>query len=276
MELKTNSNFIMINDEIHRKDDIDDLYIEDDISIYEVIRIIDGIPLFYEDHMQRMYNSCKRLNCDFPYDKNTILDYINNLIYKNQINNMNVKIVYSGFENSQQQLVIFFIQSFYPDLDMYNNGVKVITVNANRDNPNIKSVNEKFKTNIKEELNKRNAFEAILISEEGTITEGSRSNIFFVKENKLITAPKGDVLLGITRKKILEICEKLQIDIIEKKIEVRELADMDGIFMTGTSVGVLPIREVNDYNYKSFENNVIKNIQNEYNKEVIKYIDENK
>jgi branched-chain amino acid aminotransferase len=72
------------------------------------------------------------------------------------------------------------------------------------------------------------------------ITEGSRSNIFFVRRNTLVTAPDNLVLSGITRKHILDICTIEKIRIEFRSISVDELSGYESVFMTGTSPVVLP------------------------------------
>ena len=144
------------------------------------------------------------------------------------------------------------------------------------DNPNAKVLFSTFKEEVSRELKKQGAFEALLVNKSGYILEGSRSNMFFVKNNKVYTAKAKDVLLGVTRKHIFKACEKLNIKIIEESISKKELHKLEGAFMTGTSVNVLPIYSIDNIKLDSIKNKIIKEINNFYSTEMADYIKNNR
>ena len=88
--------------------------------------------------------------------------------------------------------------------------------------------------------------EAILLSPDGTVAEGSGENIFMVKENKLITPPLTEIILpGITRMALLELADReLKIETIERHIKLEELFRADELFFCGTGAQISPIVEV--------------------------------
>jgi branched-chain amino acid aminotransferase len=137
-------------------------------------------------------------------------------------------------------------------------------------------LNVSFKDEVNKKIKEMNAFEALLVNKEGYITEGSRSNMFFVRGEKVFTAPKGEVLLGVTRKHIINVCKELNIDVVEENINIKDLDKIDGGFMSGTSVNVLPISSIDDKKYSSADNNLIKAIQDGYLNLVKNYIEEKK
>ena len=117
-----------------------------------------------------------------------------------------------------------------------------------------------------------NAFEAILINHDDTVSEGSRSNVFFVKDKKIITSPDELVLLGVTRSKVISACQETFV--VEKRIiNFNELKDFDGAFITGTSNDVLPIKTMDDIVYNSSQNKVVKRVSELYLGEVGKEIE---
>ncbi|RKD32945.1 aminotransferase class IV [Thermohalobacter berrensis] len=241
-------------------------------SIYEVIRVVKGIPLFVEEHIKRMKRSAELLGSRLYRSDKDILKDILKLIKINNVNNLNIKLVCDGKYDKDQNFLIFFIKSYYPERELYKRGIHTILYKGKRKNPNIKSVNEEFKRKVKEKLKEKKAFEALLVDENNNITEGSRSNVFFVKGEKVYTAPSSKVLLGITRSHIVGICKKLGIEIIERPIAVEELDKFDGAFITGTSVNVLPITVIDNRKYTSVINPIISKISNEYVKEVKEYL----
>lgn len=241
-------------------------------SIYEVIRIIDGIPLYAYEHLRRMRKSAELIKCNVKYEDDEILNSVFDLIRVNNCRNSNVKIIASNLYSENQILVVYFVTSNYPENDVYRNGIKTILINSERKNPNAKIVNTSLRSRINDELKKVDAFEALLVNKEGCITEGSRSNVFFVKDNIVYTAPPSNVLLGVTRNKIISICKNSGYKIIEKNIYQNELNKFDGAFITGTSVSVLSITTINNLKYNSTKNYLINDISNKYIQDVKKNI----
>jgi len=164
--------------------------------------------------------------------------------------------------------LIYFIKSKYPEKKVYEKGIHTILFHSERENPNAKIINATLRNKVNDKIKKESAFEALLVNENNFITEGSRSNIFFVKKDKVYTAPAGEVLIGVTRSKVVQICKELNIEVVEEHVSVEELDNMDGAFMTGTSVSVLPITTIDDRKYNSIDNKIIKTISNEYKKDM--------
>jgi branched-chain amino acid aminotransferase len=93
-------------------------------------------------------------------------------------------------------------------------------------------------------MEEEKVYEVILVHPEGYITEGSRSNLFMIKNNEVYTPKVTDILPGITRKYILQVCKDLNLILNERRIFRDELFAMDALFITGTSPKVLPIRNI--------------------------------
>lgn len=240
--------------------------------IYEVIRIIEGVPLFLEEHLSRIYDSAELINYTIDVEKEKIREYIKKLILKNNIKSLNIKILLGENTKGEKIFLIYFINSFYPPRNYYTKGIHTILWNYERNNPNAKVDSSSLKVKIAKELMEEKAFEALLVNDLGYILEGSKSNIFFVKNNKVYTAKSKDVLLGITRKYIFKVCEKLNIEIKEESISKEDLNKLEGAFITGTSVNVLPISTVNEIQLNSTNNRIIKEINNSYIIEMENYI----
>lgn len=256
-----------------------DLKIFDKIEkppVYEVIRIIEGVPLFLEDHLQRMTDSAKIIGYDIDRDEKDIRNDIKTLILKNNIDRLNVKLLSTEIEEIGKVFLVYNVESFYPPEEFYKKGIHTILFHYERNNPNAKVLFTLFKENVAKSLKENNAFEALLVNKSGYIPEGSRSNMFFIKEDKVYTAKASDVLIGITRKHIFEVCNKLNISIIEESIHIDDLNKLDGGFMSGTSVNVLPISTIDNIELNSINNEIIKEINKAYVREMENYILKNK
>ena len=152
----------------------------------------------------------------------------------------------------------------YPSKEYYKKGVKVILYYGERENPNLKVVSTAFRAKISEKMKEANAHEALLVDRHGFITEGSKSNFFGIKDKNLITAKGEAVLRGITRDKIFKIAKSLGIEVEEKEIKASEISDLDSLFISGTSVAILPISQVDDIKF-DVNNEILIKIMKRYN-----------
>lgn len=266
--------YFIINGERRETELFNDNLVKDGKSLYEVIRIIKGVPLFLENHLNRLYNSAKITNLEVGYGIEEIKAVIRKLINCNNDFNGNVKIVFNYKENSavNNNFLAYFIGHSYPTDEQYKIGVPVILYHGERSNPNAKVINVSFREQVDREIKKKNVYEAILVDRYGNITEGSKSNIFMVKDNEVLTAPIETVLPGITRQTIIDLCEELQIKVSEKKINFSNINDIDGLFISGTSPKVLPINKVDEMNINSSSNKVILSIMEVYDNNIEKYV----
>lgn len=87
-----------------------------------------------------------------------------------------------------------------------------------------------------------------LFERNGMITEGSHSNIFFVKDEVVYTHPANELILnGITRQTVIELCNKLEIPFIEQPIALNEIAKMDESFITGTTTQIAAVKQIDHH-----------------------------
>ncbi|CAI3641504.1 putative aminotransferase class IV [Clostridium neonatale] len=241
-----------------------------DKVVYEVLRVIDGKPLFLEDQLERMKKSFDLINEEFLLKNDEIKEKIKNLINKENKLCGNIKITYSITE---KKLNIFFKQYSYPTDEIYDNGVKAILYFGERENPNAKIVNDNFRSGVNKEIENNNAYEAILIDRNGFITEGSRSNIFMIKNNVILTSPTKAVLPGVTRKKVLELANQLNLKVEEQEYNYKKINELDGMFISGTSPKILPIYLVNDVKLDE-KNSIILKLMKAYDDSINKYLND--
>jgi branched-chain amino acid aminotransferase len=97
--------------------------------------------------------------------------------------------------------------------------------------------------------------------------------VFFVgKDGNAYTSPAGSVLVGVTRTKVIEICSRMGLPVLEKAIHHRDLTDIQGAFITGTTVDVTPIRSISRIHIESATNPLVRKIVAEYENEIAEYI----
>ncbi len=251
------------------------LYTDDKYTaFYEVIRIIKGVPLFFEDHFIRLKNSMEKLKYELLSSKKDIKDQIKSLCEQNKLTECNVKIVVLQYE--EEQNILFFINKFYyPSQEEYDNGVACCTLSLKRKNPNVKMIHVGYKEELQRTISEKNVFEALLVNEQGKITEGGKSNVFFVKGDKIYTSPEDFVLIGVTRQYVVSVCRKLGYEVIETLIGLDTLSSLDGAFITGTSLKVLPVAIIDDLKLDSATNPTTQHVMASFNSLVNAYINDN-
>ena len=243
----------IIDGEVRSINDLSEMDVSDEGAVYEVIRIISSVPLFYKDHMHRMQKSIELLGCEGSIDTAKIFAHIRKTVSENGLMNCNVKIVFYMLPD-MDKFLLYVSKSYYPEESVYQKGVALATLKWDRNNPNTKRINHDYRTAVSEVIAKNDVFEALLISCDSIVTEGSRSNIFFIKDGSVYTAPKQLILEGITRKYVVKVCEELGIEVREREIKEEELQKFDAVFLTGTSIHVLPVSKVDKLNFDSGNN----------------------
>lgn len=239
----------IINGELQDADSFDNSFVYEGDSIYEVIRMTKGNPVFFYDHMERLESSVRMQKKKMLADPDTLKRDIINLTKSDKKKELNLKIVFN-YKPGSDNYIVYFIEPIYPSEVQYRNGVKGILFYAERKDPASKVIDHKLRSSIFHKLILEGGYEALLVNEHGQITEGSRSNIFFLKKDTLVTAPDGLILNGITRKHILDICKENSIPVKLNCVLAGSMTDYDAVFMTGTSPIVLPFCCVDNKHFK--------------------------
>lgn len=215
-------------------------------AIYEVVRVIDGKPLFFEEHLERLKESAQLADIHPIPVKQFIYNAVRLLIETNNISIGNFKLFLGRlFGSANPVIAAWLIPFFYPSDSMYKSGVNVLLFRHERSQPNAKIVRKDFKTKVEEETKRTGAYE-LLLHHDGKITEGSRSNVFFVVDGVLFTAPDEAVLKGITRKKVLETIRETGLPLNMSALDVNRLDTVQAAFLCGTSPKVLPICSIDN------------------------------
>lgn len=213
-------------------------------SVYEVIRVIDGKPLFMEEHHTRMVLSARTVECELTMTREELTKAICDLSALCGLPNQNVRVVINNFRAEGYDSYVFFVPTHYPTQEQYAQGVPADLMQAVRNNPHAKIVNQSLRDQADRAIREKQLFEVILVDEAGRITEGSRSNIFFVRDGELYTSPSDGVLLGVTRTRILKVCAEHGLAVHEVNIPAAEVGSFRAAFISGTSPNILPISRI--------------------------------
>ena len=216
-------------------------------GVYETIRVSKGIVYFLDDHIERLINSALIIGLEHTYDIEQVKGYVKALVSKITTETYNLKVQLIGAPSKEKVLLTIYPSNpMFPDRKMYHKGVKVITEEYTRLLPNAKSLNMLGSYLAYRKAGKSDCYETLLVNTDGKITEGTRSNFFFLKGGVLYTAKKEDVLEGVTRKVVMLVAEKCGVRVVEKDIFMNELESFDSVFLTNTSSKIMPVRKINE------------------------------
>ncbi len=260
-------NFFIVNGELTPSALFKNSDVYEGEAVYEVIRMINGLPLFFEDHISRLEQSVRHTGREMDLSPSTLARDLIRLKKEAGIREANLKIVLNYKRDNKLTALLYFIEPLYPTQQQYREGVRTVLYEAERRRPEIKLINHRLRSSIYHKLIAENAYEAILVNSSGEITEGSRSNLFFVKDETLHTAPDNMVLGGITRKHILELCGENNIEVVNKAVKREMVTHFDSLFMTGTSPMVLPVRYIDNIGYK-VNNSLVNRVKTLYEERV--------
>ena len=216
--------------------------------LYEVIRVIGGKPLFWEEHYLRLTNSVQLSGVNFDYLPSLFHEQLFRLVKLNHVTEGNIQI--DLFQLEKENVIwIYFIPHQYPTKQDYIAGVSVGLLHGERKNPHAKAVHVQLRDNANQMITGNKLYEVLLIDEKGLVTEGSRSNVFFIQDDCFYTPKASLVLLGVTRKEVIVCIAKLGFSCQETDIESKSLSQFDAAFLTGTSPKVLPISQIGNISY---------------------------
>ena len=276
MEIST-KDYWLKNDQLMNKEELPGDFIEQGTSLYEAFRVIDGVPLFLEEHLERLHNTSRLTGLTLQVDDETIRKRIYQMINANQVQTGNLKLV-ANFRHQDRpaDLYIYFTKDRYPTEADYQNGVKTVLVHIERPIPNAKVDRTDYRKVIDTAKTETGSYEALLVDHEGYVSEGGRSNLFMIKGDLVITTPGDKVLKGINRQMTLKACSNLSQQVEEKDVSREEMHKMDAIFITGTSPLVLPVSKVDDTKFDSAKNPILRKIMKEFDRIVAEYIRNNR
>jgi branched-chain amino acid aminotransferase len=223
----------------------------DEVCIYEVFRIEAFTPLFIDEHLARLKDSIQIGGFKAEINNNQLKSRLNMLYSANNISNGNVKLDFRFSSLGIVQFMAYFIPTKYPDSKEYKDGIKCTLQFSERHHPKAKIYNPEVRGKANTIIEQQHVYETILVNSDNCLTEGSRSNLFFIKNNSLITADDSLVLGGIMRKQVLSIAKDKKIAIQFRPVSIDEMEQMDAAFISGTSPRMLAINHIDKVSYNT-------------------------
>lgn len=232
-----------------------------DVIYYESIRFRQNVMLFYEDHMVRLHQSVAAKE-NFDFDSEKIYADSVRLIRESTplLVEGNIRIVLT-----QKSTLVHLVDVEYPSEDMNKRGIATSTIVWERFEPQVKVFRGDYKSAVAQAFQKDSGlgkpYEVLLKDVAGRITEGSRSNFFSLHNGTVYSPPESQILIGITRKYVLNSLEQAGLKYIEKAFTLDELISMRdeysdeqgsfAVFVTSSPFDILPVRSIDQAIFQS-------------------------
>jgi branched-chain amino acid aminotransferase len=233
--------------------------------VFEGERVYDGRIFKLTEHSERLAKSAEVLGFELPYDVRTIDQACRQVVAANGISDGYCRpLAWRGAEmmgvSAQRCRIHVAIAAwtwpayFTPEARL--RGIRMTRGRYARPAPNTAPTESKAAglymicTLSKHEAEAKGYDDALMLDYRGFLAEGTGANLFLVMDGKLHTPLPDCFLNGITRQTVIELAKGRGIEVVERHIEPKELADAQEVFLTGTAVEVTPVREIDEHQFQ--------------------------
>jgi branched-chain amino acid aminotransferase len=236
-------------------------------SVYEVLRTVRGRPLFWPEHLERLYDSATLIRLSLGVDGEGLRADVEALLAESGagpdaerlvriiITRGEGDLVYDPTHAGPPNRILIMKPLTRPAEQLYEDGAAMVTFRTGRADdgglsPRAKSGNKLLAVLAQADARARGAAEALRIDPLGRVLEGTSSTFFTVRGGAVHTPPLDvGILEGITRRKVLACAEQEGIDVVESMMTLDDLRGADEAFFTSTTRDVVPVRRIDDLDY---------------------------
>ena len=252
-------------------------------GLFETMRAYNGIVFRLDDHLSRLFTSAKSLSIEHTYSKDYLRDAVQRVLESNGLADARIRLTLSAGALSRAQakpnptlLITAAKLEPYP-AEYYKKGV-LVALCPTRQNTSDPTCGHKTTSYLSRMLalkqaHEKRAAEAMWFTTDGRLAEGCISNVFLVKDSKLLTPTTNTPILpGIARKTVCELAIANKIELVEKNLTIDDLLSADEVFITNVIMQVLPVSGIEKHTVgEGKPGTITKKIQDYYN-ELIKTI----
>src|SRR6059058_4383447 len=225
-------------------------------GIFEGIRFYNGRVFRLEEHLERLWDSARSLCLEIPMTRQEMTEALIETIRQNHLHDGYIRLVVTrgvgnlGLNPEQCKnpsvIIIAATIALYHE-EFYRKGLNIVTVATRRSNPAslnpaVKSLNYLNNVMARIEANLAGADEALMLNDQGNVSECTADNVFIIKHGHIFTPPiSAGALRGITRSVIFDIAAELELKIAETDVTRHDVFVADECFLTGTAAEVIPV-----------------------------------
>ena len=226
-------------------------------AVYEGFGILDGQVVDFIYHMQRLEQSLAKIAIPITFTTDSMFHDMMALIEKNTVKN---GFLYLHVTRGAGDRTFHYHDAYIPNIFAFTQGEKFAADDmppaialrtapdlrwARRD---IKSTNLLAQVLAKHAAHKAGDYEALMIDQDGYVTEAGSSSFFFIKDNELFIRPvTNEILHGITRQTMLRVAQQIDLKFVERIYKLDEVLQADEALITASSIYVLPVSKIDDH-----------------------------
>ncbi|RTL57411.1 MAG: amino acid aminotransferase [Sphingobacteriales bacterium] len=229
---------------------VSDLSMQRGYAIFDFLRTIKNVPLFFDDHLDRFYHSAKAMHLPVQQNREQLTSIIHQLIEQNDLPEAGIRIMLTGgysadsYNPAQPNLIITCNPVKTSTKEDFEKGYSIITYEHQRELPYIKSISYLTAVWLQPLLREKKVNDVLYYNRQ-SITEFPRCNVFVVTNDGKLVTPVHHMLKGITRKQVLELAAAFM-PVEERDITVDELMSAAEVFLTATTKKIIPVLKIND------------------------------
>lgn len=227
-----------------------------------------------EEHYDRLIKSAAAMHMPFSYSTGEMIDATYKVLKINNLSNAYIRplvICSPNMSLSKGQKSYLIIEAWNWDNGYLANKLRIMTSSFQRPNPKAFKIEAKVSGHYVnsilacQEAKDKGFDEALVLDERENVAESSGANVFYEKDGKLYTPPKGNILPGITRATVFEICNQLGISYEEKPFTPQEMRGADAAFFCGTAAEIVALESLDNIPFKiNWEDSLSSRIQQAY------------
>ena len=222
-------------------------------SIYETLRTYNGKPFLFSRHFARLEHSAKAIDLQLPWTRSKTLEEIRKTLFAGEcrirlVFTRGVGDVAADVETCTDPTpIIIVVPLVVPPERIYKEGVEVVISTVRRSSrfADLKTGSLIHQVLARREAKARHAYEAILLTADEKLSDGITSNIYIVRDGKLLTPSReAGIIEGITRGVVLDLAREMGIEVTEGLFDIDAIERADEMFLTSSTREVVPIAKV--------------------------------
>lgn len=245
------------------------------LGVFETFRVYNGHPFLLDDHLERLNASMKMLNIDAVFNREEVVEIINGLLVKNGCSHAYIRFNVSAgngeiglqTESYNEPNVIVFSKPLSSPNGMAEKKAVVLEIKRNTPEGGERLKSHHYLNNVlaKREIGSAPDMEGVFLTQEGFLSEGIVSNVFWYKDDILFTpAIETGILNGITRRFIIALAREVGLTVREGFYKLEEAEASDEMFLTNSIQEIVPVTRFSGTDYPGKEGRIVKALYKHY------------
>lgn len=245
------------------------------LGVFETFRIYNGHPFLLDDHLERLNAGMKMLNIDTAFSREEVIKIINGLLSKNGYSHAYIRFNVSagngeiGLQTDRytEPNVIVFSKPLSPPEGMAEKKAVLLEIKRNTPEGGERLKSHHYLNNVlaKREIGNSPDMEGVFLTQEGFLSEGIVSNVFWYKDGILFTpAIDTGILNGITRRFIIALAREAGLTVCEGFYKQEEAEAADEMFLTNSIQEIVPVTSFSGTDYPGKEGRIVKALYKHY------------